>query len=213
MCGECECVSASASVASASASAEPRASDARRWLAAGWRRRQRTRKPSGMHGGAARSRMASVYWHNAFCPNPSLAPRAPACQARPEASERARAGMGAERSTMSCVSKENLRRLICEGRVCRASVCEVRGPYQRQCQYQTRHRKPGRIITDARQELPAARCPLPVARRRHPPLLQALEGSPGSRKDASGGGCVDRDPQQESQVPTLAWWAGFVEMR
>lgn len=106
-------------------------------------------------------RMASVYWHNAFCPNPSLARRAPAGQARPspEASERGRAWA---RSGRRCpVSKENLRRLICEGRVCRASVCKVRGPYQRQCQYQTRHRKPGRIITDARQELPAARCPPP----------------------------------------------------
>lgn len=87
---------------------------------------------------------------------------------------------------MSCVSKENLRRLICEGRVCRASVCEVRGPYQRQCQYQTRHRKPGRIITDARQELPAARCPLPVAAIPHcPKLWRAL---PGAEKMRAGAG-------------------------
>jgi hypothetical protein len=138
-----------------------------------------------MHGGAARSRMASVYWHNAFCPNPSLARRAPARQARPEASAGGH-GRGAVDDVL-CPKTSNLRRLICEGgcvaRPCAKSVGRISASVS-QCQ--TRHRKPGRIITDARQELPAAN-------------PQALECSPGSRKDASGGGWVDRDPQQESQ--------------
>ena len=178
-------MSATASVASAIA--EPRARGARRWLAA------KTANPEafGMHGGAARSRMASVYWHNAICPNPSLARRAPVGQARPEAST-GRHGRGAVDDVL-CPKTSNLRRLICEGgcvaRLCAKSVGRISASVS-QCQ--TRHRKPGRIITDARQELPAAR-------RRHPSLPQALECSPGSRKDASGGGWVDRDPQQESQ--------------
>lgn len=170
-------MSASASVASASA--EPRARGARRWLAARWQRRQRTRKPSGMHGGAARSRMASVYWHNAFCPNPSLARRAPAGQARPEAS----AG-GHERGAVDDVQCPKriyavwFARGGCVARPCAKSVGRISASVST---------RPGTGNQDGSSRMRARSCPLPATAIPHcPKLWSALPGAEKMRAGAGG---------------------------
>ena len=162
----CECASAM----------ECRATGARCEALAGCSLAAKTANPEAiaMHGGAARSRMASVYWHDALCPNPLLAP----CWPDPR---------GAVDDVL--VSKVTRPRktepTTSDSRGEGVSRVRVRSPwpYQRQCQCQTRHRKPGRIITDVRQELPVARWPL-SAGRRHPSQPQGSLGCcPGSRRE------------------------------